>query len=579
MNTAYLYIRFSSLKQAEEKGGDSLRRQTAAAQKYCKTKGLKLDNSTTFRDLGVSGFQAKNSIEGELSLFLTLCREGKIKPNSVLLIEAFDRLSRAKPTVFLRIFLDIVDAGVKIVTLAHFEEYTVDDHNKLVLAIMHGTQSHAFSALLSKRLKDKWQERRDKNKHTTTLCPGWLKYSKAKKRFVTVEDKVKTVKLMVSWAIKGHSILAIRNKLHEMNVPPMRKGPWSRTTVANILRSPALIGDFIHHIKPAGGKRQPIGDVITGYYPSVIDRPTYNKLRSVLLQRKQTHGRLGNEIANLFSGIVKNAANGFTMTYDRGFLITADTPRDKERGKVFGYQAFERAMLAFLCNDIKLGDVLKEREPGTISKCENLTNERELVRAKIADTKKYLETKQPKDPTHFLDLLSKYSDRERQLTEQLTVADYQATDRDDQTAKLTTLQKSYRTFLKADHSKEARLQLKAYIAGMVEQIWVYIIGKHKSPFKSLVVQTLFKAGGNRFVLFNIDKGTERYGVAIGKDIDFGKCDLRHLNTPDTKAILKVVQQQYDKDCERREQEQEQREQLRNKYRKRDRRSRLKATTT
>src|ERR1700758_3473375 len=50
---AYSYIRFSSPEQAK---GDSLRRQTEAAEAYAKERGLSLDSSLTFRDLGISAF-------------------------------------------------------------------------------------------------------------------------------------------------------------------------------------------------------------------------------------------------------------------------------------------------------------------------------------------------------------------------------------------------------------------------------------------------------------------------------------------------------------------------------------------
>ena len=50
---AYSYIRFSTPEQMK---GDSLRRQTEAAEKYAAINGLDLDDELTFRDLGVSAY-------------------------------------------------------------------------------------------------------------------------------------------------------------------------------------------------------------------------------------------------------------------------------------------------------------------------------------------------------------------------------------------------------------------------------------------------------------------------------------------------------------------------------------------
>jgi hypothetical protein len=51
MKAAYNYQRFSSMKQSS---GDSLRRQSTAAQEFCKIHSLKLVD--TFTDSGVSGY-------------------------------------------------------------------------------------------------------------------------------------------------------------------------------------------------------------------------------------------------------------------------------------------------------------------------------------------------------------------------------------------------------------------------------------------------------------------------------------------------------------------------------------------
>ncbi|MGN6099182.1 MAG: recombinase family protein [Bosea sp. (in: a-proteobacteria)] len=66
---AYSYLRFST---AEQGRGDSYRRQLELAENYCRQKGLDLDRTTTFEDLGVSAFSGKNRRNGLLPVSWTL---------------------------------------------------------------------------------------------------------------------------------------------------------------------------------------------------------------------------------------------------------------------------------------------------------------------------------------------------------------------------------------------------------------------------------------------------------------------------------------------------------------------------
>jgi DNA invertase Pin-like site-specific DNA recombinase len=66
-NVAYSYLRFSTVEQA---AGDSRRRQMAMAEKYAAEHHLRLDQSLSFRDLGVSAYRGKNAKEGALRAFL-----------------------------------------------------------------------------------------------------------------------------------------------------------------------------------------------------------------------------------------------------------------------------------------------------------------------------------------------------------------------------------------------------------------------------------------------------------------------------------------------------------------------------
>ena len=111
----YSYTRFSTPEQAS---GDSSRRQSDAALRWAKGKGLELDAALSLTDEGVSAYRGGNVEEDRgLGAFLFACREGLIERGSYLLVESLDRISRMTPRRVQRLLDDIVDAGVTIVTL------------------------------------------------------------------------------------------------------------------------------------------------------------------------------------------------------------------------------------------------------------------------------------------------------------------------------------------------------------------------------------------------------------------------------------------------------------------------------
>src|SRR5215475_6729954 len=108
---AYSYVRFSTLDQIK---GDSQRRQTEAAAAWCKKNNIELVES--YRDFGVSAFHGKNAETGALSDFLDLVRNGRIQKGSYLVVESLDRISRKQVLDALDIFMNLIRAGIKIVT-------------------------------------------------------------------------------------------------------------------------------------------------------------------------------------------------------------------------------------------------------------------------------------------------------------------------------------------------------------------------------------------------------------------------------------------------------------------------------
>ncbi|MBM6592391.1 recombinase family protein [Microvirga pudoricolor] len=141
---AYSYLRFSTADQAK---GDSYRRQLALAEDYARTRGLDLDRSLSFEDLGVSAFSGRNKKRGALKLFLDAVEEDIIPAGSFLLVESLDRISREAILDAQGTFLMIVNAGITLVTL---KGDTVEPHEVIVTALamflMHYQEPRRFKS-------------------------------------------------------------------------------------------------------------------------------------------------------------------------------------------------------------------------------------------------------------------------------------------------------------------------------------------------------------------------------------------------------------------------------------------------
>jgi len=89
----------------------------AMAEKYATEHHLKLDLPLSFRDLGVSAYRGQNAKEGALRAFLEAIEHNLVPPDSYLLVESLDRLSRDRILAAQSLFMLIVQAGVTIVKL------------------------------------------------------------------------------------------------------------------------------------------------------------------------------------------------------------------------------------------------------------------------------------------------------------------------------------------------------------------------------------------------------------------------------------------------------------------------------
>lgn len=319
MPIAYSYKRVSSKPQTK---GHGPQRQQDAAEKYAAEHGLELDDS--YHDLGVSGYRGKNVEEGALGAFLDEVKAGRIPRGSYLLVENLDRLSRDKVRKALPVFLQIINAGIKIVTLLDnppqvYSAEKIDEDNGMSLfaSLMIMVRAHDESLRKGQRVKNAWDKKREEGTPMTAICPKWLRLSEDRTRYIQIPEKVAIVQRLFQMSIGGVGVHSIAKQFNEEGVPPLGDATaWEGTTVARILHNKAVIGTLV---SPR------TGEVTEGYYPAIIDVDDFNRVQLAIKTRNaQGAGRKGTSVTNLFSGMFRCAKCGSRMRYtskgDNGYV-------------------------------------------------------------------------------------------------------------------------------------------------------------------------------------------------------------------------------------------------------------------
>ncbi len=272
---AYSYIRFSSPQQA---AGDSLRRQTANTAAWCERNGIQLDTSLSLRDLGVSAYRGKHRDDKfALGQFLKLAERGRVSKGSYLVIENLDRLSREDERKALRLWMDILDAGINIVQLT---PETVFRHERtdmvdVLRAIIELSRGHSESRLKSERIGHAWAERkrasRENGETLTPSLPGWIEEKNGKR---CVKPKAAAVlKRLFRLAASGYGEIRIARLFAREKVPSIGKsGRWTQSYIRKLLRDRRLLGELQPRIKATG---EPDGEVIADYFPAVLNEAEF----------------------------------------------------------------------------------------------------------------------------------------------------------------------------------------------------------------------------------------------------------------------------------------------------------------
>ena len=241
-----------------------------------------------------------------------------IRPGSYLLVESFDRLSRDQILPAQALFLQIIQAGIILVTLIDERVYSADGINanpyELLISLVAMMRANEESAHKSIRLKKAWAAKRARAhiKPLTARCPEWLRLDRTTGTFQVDQERAETVRRIFREALSGKGHETITKILNHERVPLLSGRDfadthWHSARVNRILKSQSVIGTLIpHKTEYCDGKRTYRERApIPNYYPAVIDPAEFTRvqdIRKANAQRQATRSparRQGNIFARL----------------------------------------------------------------------------------------------------------------------------------------------------------------------------------------------------------------------------------------------------------------------------------------
>ena len=482
MSLVYSYVRFSSKKQEQ---GDSLRRQTEQADAWIARNGHTLADS--YIDPGVSAFRGKHRHKKALSRFLQLVENGTIKKGSILVIEALDRLSREGVYDAYGLFLQIINAGIKIAVLSPeervYDRRKQDDFISLLMPIISFYLAHIESKKKSDHVSKFWQNARAKahEKKPSTRRPSWLDWDEGLQDFTVKPGAGKAIKYIFEATIDGAGQRKVLDHLTKHHKPIGRSGSWNSSFIQKVLNDRAVLGEWQPHTFTEDGERVPVGEPITDYYPRIIDDKTFYRAQQEKAGRYRQK-RASEDFVNLFVGLVvfPDGAKGHIQTsrapgkkgttYRQRRLVSYNHNR-KLKGACpisIDYYSFEKFMLHML-HEIKPDELLPTVLSPTQEELEGKQAQLDALRRRAGELEALLE-----DPESKLDAvvrtLKSVEAKQRAIEEDIEVLKTQANGTNP--AQYLSLIDALEQAKDEEEEQAIRLKMRAIIPRLVDRIEV-----------------------------------------------------------------------------------------------------------
>lgn len=297
----YSYLRFSDAKQA---AGGSVDRQKTNAKRWADEHGLTLDESLSMRDEGLSAYHQDHIKSGALGVFLAAVTDGKIPTGSVLIVEGFDRLSRAEPLLAQAQLTQIILAGLIVVTALDGKQYSRESLREnpmdMVYSQLMMIRAHEESDTKSERVKaairrqcENWVSGKRRERIVNGRDPGWVRWNGT--AFELIPERAEGMRMVIKLFLEGHGYVRIAKELkdHDLVVTGKNATGW----IYMLIQRPDLIG--VRVLKADGEEFR-----LENYYPRLISDDDFARLQLEYARRRLKPGEVGRKgkFPSIFTG-------------------------------------------------------------------------------------------------------------------------------------------------------------------------------------------------------------------------------------------------------------------------------------
>jgi hypothetical protein len=308
-------------------------------------------------DLGRSAWKGDHLTKGNLGRFAKRIFDGEIPKGTVVVAENIDRFSRQRARVTQRWIEDVCDRGIMLATVAGDKVYDAKNLDDNIAAIMEvlllAEGAYRYVQNLQTRVKGSYEARlrqaRIDNTAIHGIGPAWLRAVGKRPNIVwePIPERVKIVREIFDLTIAGRAPWAIARAFNERGEPSFTGIKWERTSIAKILRNRAVEGDYV---VGEGKNQRPTGEVLVGYYPSIVPLDAIAQARAMLDRRRRGPGRNSGAINNLFGQRMRCGSCGGRMMqvgYQSRYLTCYEAGRSNgcDHRASYKYRPFETAAL------------------------------------------------------------------------------------------------------------------------------------------------------------------------------------------------------------------------------------------
>jgi hypothetical protein len=351
------------------------------------------------------------------------------------------------------------------------------------------------------------------------VFPAWLRLSKDKKTIVTIPEKAAVVRLVYQWASQGMGINPILGRLHREGVRPIgRSGKWCHSYVAKLLADRAVMCEYQGH-STEDGRRVKVGDPVPDYFPAIVSKEEWFRVRAAVTTRgKKERGRRGHGVANLFTGLIRDARDGQAMhlTYsghsrvNNSHVLVSYGVRNgvpDAVDKPFPYDFLEHAFLK-LVRELKAEDFRPRPEGQRASELAGLEARERELQASVDAMKQHVREKGASEPV--LELLDQFEAERKKVAadmEALRAAD----DRPEVLAETQSMAELHDATT-GEERELLRMRIKAKVKQLVAEMW--LVAWDVGNRRLVELQIFFTNGQVRQMFFEwVRKGAGRGAIA------------------------------------------------------------------